>query len=183
MKPTQKGGVPLKRGADTVKVRKPRAEDGEKIYKLVKEGGILDVNSEYAYQLLSEHFYNSCAVAEDCGEFAGFVFAYILPAKPNVLFVWQIAVAEKHRKKGIALAMMKDILAREACKSIDYIQAHITPSNHASRAFFTFLAKELKANHRERAGFSAKLFDYRHEEERLFTIGKIPSQEPKTSVA
>lgn len=152
-------------------VRAPRAEDGRALYKLAKEAGGLDVNSEYAYLLLGAHFSETCAIAEENGEAIGFVSAYILPDHPDTLFVWQIAIDRQHRKRGLAKAMLKDILGRDICQPVHYLQASITPSNSASQNLFASLARDLESELKRLSFFDAALFSESHEEEFLVHIG------------
>lgn len=159
-----------------ISIRMPETGDGKDIYALVKESGTLDVNSEYAYLLLGTHFQQSCAAAKVDGRLAGFVSAYIPPNQPDVLFVWQVAVDGEYRKRGLALAMLKDILCRPCCAQTKYIQATITPSNFASRSLFTSLARDLDTSFHERFMFPEEYFSESHEPEPLFVIGPLLHQ-------
>lgn len=156
-----------------VSIRMPEAKDGKDIYALVKQSGALDVNSEYAYLLLGVHFQQSCAVAVIDGVLAGFVSAYIPQSQPDVLFVWQVAVGGEHRKRGLGRAMLHEILKRGPCENIKYIHATIAPSNFASRALFTSLARDLGTSFHERSMFPTDYFSNPHEEEPLFVIGPL----------
>src|SRR5690606_39264906 len=73
--------------------RQPRRTDGAALHRLVSECPPLDVNSLYAYLLLCEHFSATCVVAESAGGLIdGFISAYVPPTRPDVIFVWQVAV-------------------------------------------------------------------------------------------
>ena len=155
----------------SVSIRMPEAKDGKDIYALVKESGTLDANSEYAYLLLGEHFKETCVIAEEGGKLAGFVSAYIPPNQPDVLFVWQIAVSESFRRRGLGRAMIYDIMKRKSCENIKYIHVTISPSNSASRSLFTSLARDLDTSIREQSMFQSDYFSDQHEDEPLFVIG------------
>ncbi len=155
----------------TVTVRTPMAKDGQKLYKLAKEAGGLDVNSEYAYLLLGTHFSKTCAFMEENSKPLGFVSAYILQDHPDTLFIWQVAIDRKHRKRGLAKTMIKDILNRDVCQTIRYLQATITPSNIASQKFFESLSRDLGAEFTKLPLFNKELFFEEHEEEFLIQIG------------
>lgn len=159
-------------------VRAPAAEDGQALYKLAKEAGDLDVNSEYAYLILGAHFSNTCAIVEENGEAIGFTSAYILPDHPDTLFVWQIAIDQGHRKRGLAKAMFKDILGRDICQPVHYLQASVTPSNFASQNLFASLARDLGSELKRLSFFDAALFSESHEEEFLVHIGPFFSNPP-----
>ncbi len=150
------------------------------IWQLVKDTGVLDLNSPYAYFLLGEHFADTCAVAEHEGEIVGMVSAYIPPRTPDVLFVWQIGVAASARKQGLALQMLLWLLQQESCNDIKTIQTTITPSNEPSRALFRALAQRVNADLLERPDyFKAEWFPHKnHEPESLFTIHPVQRPTP-----
>ena len=57
----------------------------------------------YAYLLLAEHFSDTCVLAESAGgRIDGFISAYVLPDRPDVLFVWQVAVHARARGHRLA---------------------------------------------------------------------------------
>lgn len=155
-----------------IQFRKPRPEDGKKIWSLVDSTGVLDLNSAYSYMMLCKYFPDTCAVAEKDGRVVGFVSAFHSPDDPQTLFVWQVAVAQSERRKGLGIRLLKEILGREACREIRYLETTISPSNMASQSLFQTLARDLKAPCRVLTGFSANLFPGgNHEDEPLYRIG------------
>lgn len=107
------------------------------MFKLVRFcGPPLDLNSEYLYFLIGAHFSETSAVAEQDGAIIGFISAYILPDRRDWLFIWQVAVCQKERGKGLAQSMLEDILSRSVCREIKYIETTVNPSNEASRQLF-----------------------------------------------
>jgi L-2,4-diaminobutyric acid acetyltransferase len=153
------------------RLRKPEAKDGQAIQSLVKSTGVLDANAEYAYVLLGAHFAGTCVLAEDDNGLTGFVSAYRLPDNPDVLFVWQIAVGERARRKGLGLAMVRDLLSRPNLKDITMVHATIASSNAASIGLFRTLADFLQAPFETQPFFPADYFSKGHEAEPLITIG------------
>src|SRR3990172_12979184 len=101
-----------------IRVRKPDIEDGEEVWRLVQTSKPLETNSLYAYLLLCAHFNETCAVAENGAEIVGFVSGYEPPSEPGVLFVWQIAVKESMRQRGLAKRMIMEILRSPACLNL-----------------------------------------------------------------
>ncbi|MGN8159271.1 diaminobutyrate acetyltransferase [Salinisphaera sp. RV14] len=162
--------------SDEVHFRPPSKQDGAGILHLVHELGVLDVNSAYAYMLIGEHHASTSVVAEIDGELAGFITAYILPEKPDTVFVWQVGVAEAGRGKGLATRMLFQILKRDACADVHYLDTTIGPSNEPSQALFRGLARRLDTEVAESELFSSEMFgdfeaDEPHEPEILFRIG------------
>jgi len=155
-------------------IRKANVHDGKRIWKLVSESGRLDVNSAYCYIMLTEYFRDTCLVAEKDGEAVGFVSAFLQPAKPETLFVWQIAVAEAHRGHGIADSLLSALVAEECCRRVRFVEATVSPDNRPSKRLFEKLARKLGAPLAAGEGFAASLFPGEaHEDERLIRIGPI----------
>lgn len=127
-------------------IRPPSLNDGAAIARLVNQSQTLDVNSTYLYFLLADHFASTCAVAEFGDEVVGFVTAYRLPDQPDVLFVWQIAIAANMQGKGLALALLESFTQRNWFAGIKAVQCTISPSNKASNALFAKWARHLGAD-------------------------------------
>ena len=160
----------------TITLRQPRLDDGAAMCQLVQETTPLDPNSCYAYLLLCTHFSDTCIVAEDGSELVGFVSAYRPPTDPDVLFVWQVGVKPVARGKGLAKTMIQTLLERDACQSVKFLEATVTPSNAASQTLFRSLANEYEAYCAESSWFLPEVFGSgEHEAEVLFRIG--PMQE------
>lgn len=155
--------------------RPPSKEDGAGILRLVHDLGVLDVNSAYAYMLIGEHHSSTSVVAEIDGELVGFITAYILPESPEIVFVWQVGVAEAGRGRGLATRMLYEILKRPACEQVRYLDTTIGPSNEPSIALFRGLARRIGTEVDENELFSSEMFgdfdDEPHEPEILFRIG------------
>ena len=158
--------------------RRPTAEDGAGMWSLVKDTGVLDLNSSYAYVILAEHFTDTCIVAERNGEIVGFVTAYIPPKQPDTLFVWQVGVSESERGNGLASAMLEALLARPVCAGVNYLEATVTPSNAASSALFRSFARSQGTVCTIQEGFPENIFPGDdHEPESLFRIGPFKKSE------
>ncbi|UQB41314.1 diaminobutyrate acetyltransferase [Thiomicrospira microaerophila] len=128
-----------------ITIRPPCLKDGAAITRLVKESQTLDVNSSYLYFLLSDHFSQTCAIAEVNNRAVGFVTAYRLPDNPDVLFVWQVAVDPAMRGQGLAMRLLQNLAARDWFDQIRKVQCTISPSNQASNALFFKWANSLGA--------------------------------------
>lgn len=152
--------------------RKPTIEDGASIWQLVRDSGTLDCNSAYSYLLLCKHFTETCAVAVAKGEIVGFLTAYFPPNRADTIFVWQVGITRAMRGQGLATRLLQQLLQRDVCRGVKFMEATVSPTNHASRALFTALAKWLNAELSEVSCFSAALFpEENHEAENLLRIG------------
>lgn len=164
-------------GSDTsstkpeVTFRAPTLADGATFWRLAKESGTLDLNSEYAYVMWCGQFSGASVVAEVDGEPAGFVMGFRPPETPEALFVWQVAVSSEHRGLGIAGRMIDSIVRRAGLTAV---QATVTPSNDASMALFRGIAKRAGAECRETPYIESEHFPTEgHEPEVLFHIAPI----------
>lgn len=125
---------------DQIHIRKPLASDGLQIHQLIANSPPLDLNSIYSYYLLADHFRDSCVVCECNGKVAGFLSAYLIPQRPDTLFVWQVVVDGAQRGKKIAWRMLNELLSRFDKKGLRYVEATVNPGNVASRRLFERLA-------------------------------------------
>ncbi len=126
-------------------IRKPDAEDGVAVHRLIAACPPLDTNSLYCNLLQCTHFADSCAVAESEGAVVGFLSGYRLPHAPDTLFVWQVAVGETARGTGVAGQMLMHILRRPENAGVRCVHTTITRTNASSWAFFRKFAKNLDA--------------------------------------
>ena len=120
----------------------PTTNDAAQIWQLVRETGVLDVNSAYLYLLLCRDFSDTCLVARRDGCVVGFVTGYRLPSDLGVLFIWQIGVASDAKRQGVGLRLLRELIKRNA-QSLTAIEATVSPSNAASRRLFESLAREI----------------------------------------
>ncbi len=146
------------------------------MWRLVGASGVLDENSCYAYLLCCRHFADTSVIAAQHGKLAGFVTAYRLPRRPETVFVWQVGVAAWARRQGIALAMLRQVLAAPGCRGVTHLEATVTPSNLPSRRLFESLAGQLDAPLRVEEGFRRAHFaGGQHEDEELLRLGPFRS--------
>ncbi len=158
-----------------LQLRKPREEDGKAIWQLVKDTGVLDLNSPYSYLILCKYFKDTCVVVEEKNgnkKIVGFISAFCPPTEQSTVFVWQVAVDEAHRGKGLGMAMLKDLLGRKACEGVRFLEITVTPSNLPATNLYRKLAENLGTACEESTCFPAELFPGTgHEAEWMFRIG------------
>ena len=149
-------------------LRHPTVDDGLPVWRLVRDGGVLDLNSSYAYCATFRHFPRTCVVAEDDGAIAGFVTGYRIPERPDVLFVWQVGVAPTHRGRGLATQLLRWLVTGTEAR---WLETTITPSNQASQHLFRGLARRLETGCEVSPGLSSVQLGSDHEAEELYRIG------------
>lgn len=155
-------------------LRYPKKADAFGIHSLIKQCPPLDLNSIYTYLLLSEHFSQTCVVAQSEQGLDGYLSAYIPPGRPDVIFVWQVAVHERARGRGLGRQMLTHLLSRPSLAEIQFLETTVGPDNAASRGMFTGLARNLQADVSESELFGSHLFgDAGHDDERLIRIGPM----------
>ena len=157
-----------------VTYRCPTGCDASGVQGIVRASPPLDVNSTYAYWLVCTHFAGTSIVAERDGILVGFVSAYLDPRRPDVVFVWQVAVAESARGLGVGRGMLHQLLARPSCEGARYLETTVGPSNAASRRLFRALARDCDAPIETVATVDKTTFGGDpHEDEQLLRIGPI----------
>jgi L-2,4-diaminobutyric acid acetyltransferase len=159
-------------------LRQPVVTDAVAMHRLVAETGVLDLNSTYAYLLLASDFSATSIVADRDGELCGMITAYHPPDRPEVLFVWQVAVAQQRRGTGLAAAMLDAIVHRVRDARHGHpvtVEATVAPTNASSRALFGSFARRHGVPLTERPHFSRIHLDPDgvHEDEPMLRIGPI----------
>lgn len=155
-----------------VTVRRPRADDGTAVNELIERCKPLDENSVYCNLLQCSHFADTSAVAEIDGEVQGFTSGYIVPARQDRLFIWQVAVGSAARGKKLGKAMILDILRRPICQDVRELHTTITRDNKASQAVFKSVAKDLQTDAATNVLFhEEEHFDGQQSSEVLWRIG------------
>ncbi|MGE3962425.1 MAG: diaminobutyrate acetyltransferase [Dehalococcoidia bacterium] len=160
---------------ETIKIRRSRLEygDGGAMWRLARESGVLEENAEYTYHMFSHFFGETSTVADLDGRAVGFVAGFRPPYRQDSLFVWQIAVDERARGRGLAAAMLHGLIQRLSPR-IHYLEATVTPSNEASQRTFRKIARDLGTSVTEEVLFPGSRFHGpSHEDEVLFRIGPI----------
>ncbi|WP_369405527.1 GNAT family N-acetyltransferase [Aneurinibacillus tyrosinisolvens] len=85
---------------------------------------------------------------------------------------WQVAVAESERGNGLGSLLLKELMGREICEDIRYLETIISPSNHPSQALFRGFARDLSVECKISECFPAHLFPGSvYEPEMTFRIG------------
>lgn len=162
-----------KQQAIPVSFRRPRAEDGAAMWRLVKEMGTLELNSAYFYVLFSHDFSKTGVVAEtEDGDLAGFVVGHRPPERPDAVFVWQIGVAPWMRRQGLAGRMLEALVAQQS-GDVRWLEATVSPDNVPSMSLFRAFAATRGVECVESDFFPTELFPGAHEPERLFRIGPV----------
>ncbi len=159
---------------DDIRFRAPIADDGAAIWQLVHDGGELDLNSPYAYLLLCTDFAETSIVAEDDDGLLGFVLSYRPPSRPDALFVWQVGVAPRARRRGLGRRLLHRVLDQPANVDATFLTATVTPDNEASQRLFRSFARDLRVPCETEPRFTEDHFPGdEHEAEVEFVIGPL----------
>jgi L-2,4-diaminobutyric acid acetyltransferase len=158
-------------------LRRPRAEDGPAVTRLIAECPPLDANSAYCNLLQCTHFAATCILAEWDGDPAGWISAYRPPDAPHELFVWQVAVHEAARGQGLGGRMLDALIDRPACRDVTMLTTTVTEPNAASLAMFTAFARRHGAPIARHPLFERAVhFAGAHDTEYLVSIGPLPDR-------
>ena len=112
------------------------------------------------------------------GDLVGFISGYIPPKQQNALFVWQVAVHEKARGKGLAKRMLAELIEREESADVQFIETTITPDNEASWGMFRSFAYQRSMPTEEFILFDSRIhFAGEHNDEYLLRIGPFNRDE------
>ncbi|MDG4861949.1 diaminobutyrate acetyltransferase [Streptomyces sp. T-3] len=157
----------------------PKVEDGAALWRIARDSKTLDLNSSYSYLLWCRDFAGTSVVARDeRGEPVGFITGYIRPEQPHTLLVWQVAVDDAYRGRGLAASLLDSLAARlRASHDLTTIETTITPGNTASERLFTSFAERHGASCAREVLFGAEDFPdgTAHDPEVLYRIGPLTS--------
>lgn len=152
----------------------PTVEDGAAIWRIARDSGVLDLNSSYSYLLWCRDFAATSLVARDSGgRPVGFVTGYVRPDRPGTLVVWQVAVDQAHRGRGLATRMLDGLAERLDALGVHRMETTITPGNKASSRLFASFGRRHGAGVEREVLFAGELFPDGHEPEVLYRIGPL----------
>ncbi|WP_405497347.1 diaminobutyrate acetyltransferase [Nocardia sp. NBC_00511] len=158
-------------------IREPLVADGARMWQIAKDSRVLDANSSYAYLLWCRDFADTSMLATIDGDPAGFVIGYTRPAFPQTLFVWQVAVDETYRGRGLGVGMLDALLESQGRQGVTQLETTISPDNSASIAMFSALARRRGAAITRTPLFTAGQFPDGHQPEDLYRIAPVTDQE------
>ncbi|WP_084546226.1 diaminobutyrate acetyltransferase [Glycomyces arizonensis] len=161
------------RGSAELTFDAPRIDDGPRLWELAANAGALDVNSRYAYLLWCRDFAGTSVVARDADRLAGFITGYRRPQAPDTYFVWQVAVGQDHRRRGLARRMLDHVVERLRPQGVRFVEATVTPDNKASIRLFESFAEANGATMGVDVLFSERELGSGHEPELLHRIGPL----------
>lgn len=156
---------------EQLSIGRPGVPDGVACWRLAAASGVLDVNSRYAYLLWCRDFAGTSVVARSGHEVVGFISGFRRPEVPSTLVVWQVAVDEQVRGRGVAAAMLDALF--DGVVDAEQLETTITPDNRGSIALFSRFAERRGAQVHRSELFGAELLGAGHEPEILFRIGPI----------
>ncbi len=156
---------------DDVHFRTPSLDDGGELWRIAVDSQTLDVNASYTYLLWCRDYASTSILAEVDGDPAGFVTGYTRPDSPETLMVWQVAVDDSYRGRGIAGRMLDALVDR--VEDARWMETTITDDNAASIGLFSKFADRRDASLDRTDLFGTGHFPDDHDPERLYRIGPL----------
>lgn len=114
------------------------------MWRVARDSQRLDLNTPYAYILWARDFAATSLVAEVDGKVGGFVSGYMRPDSPATVMVWQIAVDESCRGRGLAGRLLDELAANTGATALE---TTVTADNPESIGLFSSFAKRQGAEH------------------------------------
>lgn len=147
--------------------------DGAALWRMARDSRTLDLNSSYAYLLWSVHFAETSVIARLAGRPVGFIIGYRKQQEPDTAVVWQVAVDEAARGRGLAGKLLDRMYTPLVGAGVRYLETTITADNQASIKLFTAFARRWNAELTCEPLFTASDFPDGHEPEDLYRIGPL----------
>jgi L-2,4-diaminobutyric acid acetyltransferase len=125
--------------------------------------------------LQCSHFADTAVAAECEGVLVGFISGFIPPAKPDTLFVWQVAVDASMRGRGLGAQMLNELIERT---SASYMETTVTLDNAASWGMFRSFARSRDAQCEDYGPLFEREqhFGGKHDSEHLARLGPFKPQ-------
>lgn len=160
-------------------LRTPHSSDGAALHRLVANCPPLDPNSLYCNLLQCSHFADTAVAAELDGELVGFISGFVPPAKPDTLFVWQVAVDASMRGQGLGWKMLNELVERTGAT---YMETTVTPDNAASWGMFRSFARSRDAECKDCGPLFERdqHFGGEHDSEHLARLGPFKPNNTQT---
>lgn len=144
------------------------------MHQLIAQSPPLDTNSVYCNLLQCAHFADTSIIARAARDIVGFVSGYRIPARTEVLFVWQVVVSSHARGLGLASRMLQALIESDACCGVSHIETSITADNQPSQILFNKLADRMGASVEVSTLFDQDIhFGGQHKTECRYRIGPI----------
>ncbi|MGN7612323.1 diaminobutyrate acetyltransferase [Magnetococcales bacterium HHB-1] len=155
--------------------RRPSIRDGKALWEMVRDDGVLDLNSPYFYLTFCRDFSRTSMVAEQDGELIGMALGYRPESRPDTLFIWQISVKRAYRRRGIARRLIQRLMVQSDHCAFSYLEATVTPANKKSEKLFRAVAAAFNLSLERRICFQETFFPetQQHEPEILFKLGPL----------
>lgn len=147
--------------------------DGLALYGLIRRCPPLDLNSPYAYHLLAHHFGSTCRGIWRGQKLVAAATGYRLPQRPQVFFLWQIAVDPEARGQGLGGRLLDDLMLAAGHWRHVLLQTTIGPENLASRALFEKWAGRHQQPFFYQPFLAAESCGPGHDAEELLSIGPV----------
>lgn len=165
---------------ENLELRSPRPTDAYQLNRLVAASPPLDSNSVYCNLLQCLHFADTSVAALINDEVVGFISAYCPPNEPEILFVWQVVVAESVRGSGLAKHMLGWLVDQPATEKAIGLATTITLKNTASWALFESFARDCGVIPAKSLLFQKERhFASQHDDEYLLRITPLPNRPEK----
>lgn len=159
--------------ADGITFEVPDVPDAASLWRIARDSKALDLNSSYAYLLWCRDFAGTSVIARHHGDVVGFVTGYRRPAAADTLLVWQVAVDDEYRGRGLAGRLLDDLLDRLVPQGIRFLETTVTEDNVASNRLFRSLAQRRRAGIDRTELFGSADFPDDHEAEFRYRIGPL----------
>lgn len=150
-----------------------KAEDGPAVADLVRETGILDPNSNYAYVLIGDRFGRHSLVAEEGGAIIGFVSGFLDPREPSTLFLWQIGLRAGSRGRGLGKKLLRAFISLPANALAESLETTVAIDNLPSRRLFDAFSRDIGASIEAIGVYAGALLDG-NAEETILRIAPLP---------
>lgn len=130
------------------------------VHAFVADCPPLTLHTEFTYWVLLRYWGSYCLIAEEDGMIASVLLAIGTSSAEDLVYLWQIGVAPRARRSGLAQRMLQEFAARASSDGRTRVQVSIAPDNPASLRLFAQLALEQGDELREVVGGEEPTYEF-----------------------
>lgn len=130
--------------SSSVNLRECTPADIDYVIRFVESCAPLEVHTSFTYWVTFEYWGHLCRVALVGNRVVGYVSAIGSGRVRDVLYVWQVGVAQEFRGQGLAQRLLSEVVTAGRANGFRKAQVSIAGDNEASLKAFERFAREQK---------------------------------------
>lgn len=124
-------------------IRTCTPDDLQRVSRFVATCPPLEAHTGFTYWVTFNFWGETCFLATDGDEVAGYASGVGTGSSPDLIYIWQVGVAERYRGNGLSQLLISKVVETARRKGFRRANVSIAPDNTASLATFRRVATAL----------------------------------------